>query len=241
MNKEILLTLENASVHYGGVHALNNVTANIDEGEVIALMGPNGAGKSTILKALFGIAPLVKGRVLLYGQRVNPKPHEMVARGITYVPQGRQVFKNLTVYENLELGGYAIVNKKDVKLNIEESLKFFPALREKLDVKAGLLSGGQQQMLTIARGLISDPKVLLLDEPSLGLSPKIVKEVFEKITEINKLRKIAIVIVEHSIKSVLSVSNRVYVLSQGNLAFSGTPTQLEKDDILQNVFLSAGK
>ncbi|MDB5259988.1 MAG: Fe(3+)-transporting ATPase, branched-chain amino acid transport system ATP-binding protein [Candidatus Nomurabacteria bacterium] len=238
MQKEILLTLKNASVQYGGIQALNNVTINIDEGEIVALMGPNGSGKTTTLKALFGISSLSSGEVLWQGQKVDPKPYEMVSRGITYVPQGRQVFKNLTVYENLELGGYALPNKSDVKNNIEESLKFFPALREKLSVKAGLLSGGQQQMLTIARGLISDPKVLLLDEPSLGLSPKIVKEVFEKIKEINELRKIAVVIVEHSIKSVLSVSSKVFVLSQGSIAFFGNKEELESGNVLENVFLA---
>lgn len=241
MQKEILLTLKNASVYYGGICALNKVTVNIDEGEVVALMGPNGAGKSTVLKAMFGITPLSNGEVLWHGQNVEPKSYEMVSRGITFVPQGRQVFKNLTVYENLELGGYVLLNKNDVKNNIEEALNFFPALREKLNVKAGLLSGGQQQMLTIARGLISDPKVLLLDEPSLGLSPKIVKEVFEKIKEINEQRKIAIVIVEHSIKSVLSIADKVFVLSRGSLAFSGGKKEMERDNVLESVFLSIKK
>ncbi len=241
MSSETFLSINNASVQYGGIHALNNATINIDEGEVIALMGPNGAGKSTALKALFGIAPLSSGEVLFHNQKINPKAHEMVNRGIAFVPQGRQIFKNLTVYENLELGGYALKNKKDIQTNIEEVLNFFPPLREKMKQKAGLLSGGQQQMLTIARGLVSDPRVLLLDEPSLGLSPKIVKEVFEKIKEINETRKIAIVIVEHSIKSVLSVSNRVYVLSRGSVAFSGTKEDLESKDVLEKVFLSKDK
>jgi branched-chain amino acid transport system ATP-binding protein len=223
------------------VRALDEVSVQIDEGEIIALMGPNGAGKTSVLKALFGISKLSHGEVLFYGKPITPKAYEMVGRGITYVPQGRQVFKNLTVYENLELGGYALKNKKDVKIHIEEALKFFPALREKLSIKAGLLSGGQQQMLTIARGLISDPKMLLLDEPSLGLSPKIVKEVFEKIVEINKLRRIAIVIVEHSIQSVLAISNKVYLLAQGKLAFAGTPAELQKGDTLKTVFLANAK
>ncbi len=238
MQKEILLKLENASVHYGGIRALDSVTIQIDEGEIIALMGPNGAGKSTALKAIFGLAPLAHGKVLWHEKEIKPKPHEMVARGITYVPQGRQVFKSLTVYENLELGGYALPNKKDVKINIEEVLEFFPALKEKLNVKAGLLSGGQQQMLTIARGLVSDPKILLLDEPSLGLSPKIVKEVFAKITEINQLRKIAIVIVEHSIASVLGVAKRAYVLSRGKIVLEKEASRLVGSADLEKVFLA---
>lgn len=239
MQKEILLTLKDASVHYGGVKALDDVTVAIDEGEIVALMGPNGAGKSTILKAIFGLAPLAHGKVLWHEKELLPKPHEMVARGITYVPQGRQVFKSLSVYENLELGGYALPNKNDLRENIEEVLEFFPALKEKLRVKAGLLSGGQQQMLTIARGLVSDPRVLLLDEPSLGLSPKIVKEVFAKITEINNLRKIAIVVVEHSIKSVLSIAGRAYVLSRGQVVLTKSADELMKSGDLERVFLAS--
>lgn len=238
MQKETLLQLKNASVHYGSVHALQNASIQIDEGEIVALMGPNGAGKSTALKALFGVIPLASGEVLWHEKEVTPRAHEMVARGITYVPQGRQVFKSLTVYENLELGGYALANKKDLKSNIDEVLKFFPALKDKLQTKAGFLSGGQQQMLTIARGLVSDPKVLLLDEPSLGLSPKIVKEVFEKIKEINELRKIAIVVVEHSIKSVLAVAQRAYVLSQGRVILEKPAQELATSGALERVFLA---
>ena len=236
--KEILLQLKDVSVHYGGVHALDGVSVQIDEGEIVALMGPNGAGKSTVLKALFGIAPLTRGKVLWHDEEIQPKAHEMVARGVTYVPQGRQVFKSMTVYENLELGGYALPNKSDLAKNIDEVLRFFPALKEKLHMRAEFLSGGQQQMLTIARGLVSDPKVLLLDEPSLGLSPKVVKEVFEKIKEINEERKIAIVIVEHSIKSVLEVAERAYVLSQGRVALEKPAQELMRSDDLERVFLA---
>jgi len=238
MEKEILLTLRSASVHYGGVRALQDVTVRLDEGEIVALMGPNGAGKSTALKALFGLAPLTQGQVLWHGQRIAPRPHEMASRGIAYVPQGRQVFKNLTVHENLELGGYALANRSDLKNNISSALHIFPALREKLKAKAGLLSGGQQQMLTIARGLVSDPKVLLLDEPSLGLAPKLVKEVFEKVRWINQERKIAVIIVEHSIRSVLSIAHRTYVLSHGAIALEGASHSLD-NKTLEHIFLGS--
>ncbi len=238
MQKEILLKLENVRVTFGGVTALDDVSIAVDEGEMIALMGPNGAGKSTLLKTLFGLVPIERGGVVWREKKIVAIPHEMVLRGVTFVPQGRQVFKSLTVYENLELGGYALPNKKDVKMNIEEALNFFPALKEKLEVNAGLLSGGQQQMLTIARGLVSDPKVLLLDEPSLGLSPKIVTEVFAKIKEINALRKVAVVIVEHSIASVLAITDRAYVLSQGKVVLDQTTRELQSSNALQNVFLS---
>lgn len=236
--KETLLELKEGSVHYGGVRALDGVTVQIDEGEIVALMGPNGAGKSTIIKAIFGIAPLEHGEVLWHGQKLNPMPHQMAARGIAYVPQGRQVFKSLTVRENLELGGYALKNRRDISKNIESVLKIFPALKEKMNQKAGLLSGGQQQMLTIARGLVADPKVMLLDEPSLGLSPKIVKEVFALIKEINTVRKIAILVVEHSIKSVLEITNRAYVLSRGKIAIHKRDGEHLSDDALEKVFLT---
>jgi branched-chain amino acid transport system ATP-binding protein len=236
--KELLLELKNATVQYGGVRALNGATIAVDEGEIVALMGPNGAGKSTILKALCGIAPLAEGQVLWQGQELRPVTHQMAGRGIAYVPQGRQIFKHLTVEENLELGGYALPNRGDTKGNIEEVLKIFPALREKLHTKAGLLSGGQQQMLTIARGLVSNPRVLLLDEPSLGLSPKIVKEVFALIAEINQLRKISILVVEHSIKSVLGIATRAYVLSRGTVAIATQPGETISDAALEKVFLT---
>lgn len=236
---EILLQLEDAHVQYGGVHALSGVSIQIDEGEVVAVMGPNGAGKTTAIKSLFGIAPLSSGRVMWHGRSLKPVPHEMPSRGIAYVPQGRQVFKNLSVRENLELGGYSLPNRKrDLENNIQEVLRFFPMLREKLSEKAGNLSGGQQQMLTIARGLVADPKVLLLDEPSLGLAPKIVKEVFAKIKEINEVRKVAILIVEHSIASALSIAHRAYVLSHGRIAAQGTSESISNGDVLRKVFLS---
>ncbi|HEY4513803.1 MAG TPA: ABC transporter ATP-binding protein [Candidatus Paceibacterota bacterium] len=237
---EILLALQNASVQYGGVRALENVTTQIDEGEIVALMGPNGAGKSTALKALFGIVPMTEGRVLWHGKKIIPVPYEMSARGITFVPQGRQVFKSLTVYENLELGGYSLPNRRDLKNNIESVLQFFPGLKPKLGVKAGVLSGGQQQMLTIGRGLVADPKVLLLDEPSLGLSPKIVQEVFEKVREINLSRKIAVVIVEHSVKSVLSIAHRAYLMSHGKVIASRNAGEFEGSGELEQAFLASG-
>lgn len=236
---ETLLTLKDASVHYGGVKALDGATISIDEGEIVAVMGPNGAGKSTALKAIIGLASLSSGSVLWHDKTITPIPYEMPARGISYVPQGRQVFKSLTVYENLELGGYSLKNTSDIKNNMESVLELFPVLREKINVKAGVLSGGQQQMLTIGRGLVSDPRVLLLDEPSLGLAPKVVKEVFEKVKEINEMRKLAVIIVEHSIKSALGIAHRAYVLSHGRVAFEGNANEIEGSGKLEKIFLAA--
>jgi len=236
--REQLLKLENISVNFGGVHALKDVSLSFDEGEIVALMGPNGAGKSTVLKVIFGLVQMVNGKVLWRENEIKPVSHEVVKMGISFVPQGRRVFRYLTVKENLELGGITIKNKNILKTRIEEVLDLFPDLRKKLKEKTGDLSGGQQQMVAIARGLITDPKLLLLDEPSLGLAPKIVKEVFEKIREINEKRKMAIVIVEHNIKSILSITNRAYILDKGVLVHAGIGEEILKDNILEKVFLA---
>ena len=235
--KENLLELKNVKVHYGGVHALDGASVAIDEGEVVALMGPNGAGKSTVLKAIFGIAPIAEGEVLWHGKKIDPVPHEVVARGIAFVPQGRRVFKWLTVEENLEIGGFMVRDKKELRRRMDEAMDLFPALKAKRNAQSGTLSGGQQQMLALARGLMIDPKVLLLDEPSLGLAPKIVKEVFEKIGEINRRHGTAIMVVEHNIKSILSIVHRAYVMDRGAVAAEGKPAEIIESGILEKVFL----
>ncbi len=234
---EKLLSLQNISVRYGGVHALDGVSVQVDEGEIVALMGPNGAGKSTVLKAIFGIAPIYAGEILWHGTQFRPVPHEVVERGIAFVPQGRRVFKYLTVEENLEIGGFIVRDKKELRRRMDEVMELFPVLKAKRNAKAGTLSGGQQQMLAIARGLMVDPKVLLLDEPSLGLAPKIVKEVFQKIKEINERHKTAIVVVEHNIKSILNIVHRAYVLANGTVAAEGKPQELLSSGVLEKVFL----
>jgi len=237
MTKEILLQLQNVSVHYGGVKALDDVDVALDEGEIVALMGPNGAGKSTILKTIFGLAPVHVGKVLWHEKEIKPVSYEVVQRGIAFVPQGRRVFGNLTVEENLEIGGFIIGNQQELKRRVAEVMETFPVLRQKRRAKAGTLSGGQQQMLALARGLMTEPKVLLLDEPSLGLAPKIVKEVFAKIKEINEKHKTAIMVVEHNIKSLLDIAGRGYVLDKGKVVAKDTSQKLLKSGILERVFV----
>ena len=234
---ETLLELKNIHVHYGGVKALDGASVSIDEGEIVALMGPNGAGKSTILKAIFGLAPIDSGEVLWEGRPFKPISYEVVERGVSFVPQGRRVFHHLTVLENLEIGGINVRSNADRKERIANVIELFPALKTKLKSKSGTLSGGQQQMLAIARGLMPDPKVLLLDEPSLGLAPKIVKEVFEKIREINERRKTAIFVVEHNLKSLLEITKRAYVLDKGKVYAEGNPKELIDGKVLEKVFL----
>lgn len=234
---EVLLRLEDIHVHYGGVKALDGASVSLDEGEIVALMGPNGAGKSTILKTIFGLAELSSGKVLWHERVIRPVPHEMVKEGIAFVPQGRRVFKHLTVLENLEIGGFVVRDKKSLQNRIKEVLELFPALTHKLKAKSGTLSGGQQQMLAIARALITRPSVLLLDEPSLGLAPKVVKEVFAKIKEINERHRTAILVVEHNLKSLLHIVNRAYVLDKGAVVSEGKPAEILTSGILEKVFL----
>lgn len=235
--KETLLQLNNVHVHYGGVKALNGASVSLDEGEIVALMGPNGAGKSTMLKSIFGLTPVSEGKIIWHEHSIKPVPHQMVADGIAFVPQGRRVFKHLTVKENLEIGGFFVKDKKLLEQRIAEVLEFFPALRAKLRAKSGTLSGGQQQMLAIARALITRPSVLLLDEPSLGLAPKIVKEVFAKIKEINERHKTAIFVVEHNLTSLLHIVDRAYVLDKGAVVAEEKPSDIVKSGILEKVFL----
>ncbi len=236
MIPETLIKLNDIKVHYAGVKALDGVDIVLTEGEIVALMGPNGAGKSTILKAIFGIAPIVSGQVFWHDKKVQPVSYEMVERGISYVPQGRRVFKELTVRENLEIGGYIISDKKIIRERIKEVLETFPDLKLKLNEKSSSLSGGQQQMLAIARGLMTDPKVLLLDEPTLGLSPKYVKEVFAKIEEVSQRHKTSIMVVEHNIKSLLEIATRAYLLDKGKVVYCGSTETLIKSGLIEKVF-----
>ena len=237
MNQEILLQLKDVAVHYGGIKALDGVDVALDEGEIVALMGPNGAGKSTILKALFGLVPIKSGKILWHEDEISPVPHKIIQKGVAFVPQGRRVFTNLTVEENLEIGGFIVQDKVELKRRINEVMEMFPILKQKKKAKSGTLSGGQQQMLALARGLMTDPKILLLDEPSLGLAPKIVKEVFTKIKEINQNHKTAIMIVEHNIKSALEIADRAYVLNKGKVVAKDTAKNIKNSDVLEKVFM----
>ena len=200
-------------------------------------MGPNGAGKSTVLKAVFGLAPVVSGTISWRQAVLDVAAHQVVKLGVAFVPQGRRVFTQLTITENLEMGCLYLRDKEEKKRRLDETMELFPVLYEKRQEKASAMSGGEQQMLAIGRGLMANPTALLLDEPTLGLAPIIVKEMFAKIVEINETRKTSIMVVEHNIRSILDVASRVYVLDKGKIAHDGTPSTVEDSDILTNVFL----
>jgi branched-chain amino acid transport system ATP-binding protein len=231
-----ILELKNISAGYGEAMIIHDVSLFINEGEIVALMGPNGAGKSTILKAIFGFIPHA-GNIIFNGNKIHPMPHELVRAGVAYVPQGRRVFNNLTVEENLEIGSFALNDSEECARRVEHLFKLFPTLENKRGVYAGSLSGGQQQILSIARGLMMKPKLLLLDEPTLGLAPKIVKEIFQTIKDINIDQKTSIIVVEHNLHSLLPITDRAYVLAHGKIVASDTGSAIAKSDILERVFM----
>lgn len=232
-----LLELVDISVHYGAVVGLDKVSIQVDKGELVAVMGPNGAGKSTVLKAIMGLAPVVEGTVYLRGETLDIATHEIVKQGISFVPQGRRVFTHLTIEENLKMGCLHVNDQNEQARRLQSVLDLFPVLRTKSRDYASAMSGGQQQMLAIGRGLMANPDVLLLDEPTLGLAPIIVKEVFEKVAEISRVLNTTILVVEHNIKGILDIADRAYVLNNGRVAHAGTPTTVQETDILTDVFL----
>ena len=234
---EHLLELVDLSVHYGAVIGLDKVSIQVDEGELVAVMGPNGAGKSTVLKGIMGLAPVVEGTVYLRGETLDVATHEIVKQGISFVPQGRRVFTHLTIEENLKMGCLHVNDRGEQEQRLESTLDLFPILRTKRHDYASAMSGGQQQMLAIGRGLMANPDVLLLDEPTLGLAPIIVKEVFEKVSEISRVLNTTILVVEHNIKGILDIADRAYVLHNGRVAHAGTPQTVQETDILTDVFL----
>ena len=234
-----ILNLVDISVHYDAVVALDNVSLGVSEGEVVAVMGPNGAGKSTVLKAIMGLAPVVGGEVYWRQRPLEAATHEIVKRGISFVPQGRRVFTHLTVVENLEMGCLYLNNAAEKARRLDSVMELFPILHQKRDDLASQMSGGQQQMLALGRGLMAAPDVLLLDEPTLGLAPIVVKEVFQKVAEISDRLNTTILVVEHNIKGVLDIVDRAYVLDKGRVVHDGTPQSVRDTDILTQVFLGS--
>ena len=234
-----LLELVDISVHYGAVIALDQASLGVERGEVVAVMGPNGAGKSTVLRAIMGLAPVVGGKVYWQQNLLYAETHEIVKEGISFVPQGRRVFTHLTIEENLEMGCLYLNNNAEKRRRLDGVMELFPILHEKRKDYASQMSGGQQQMLALGRGLMADPEVLLLDEPTLGLAPIIVKEVFQKVSEISEKLGTTIFVVEHNIKGVLNIVNRAYVLDKGRVVHDGTPQSVRDTDILTRVFLGA--
>jgi len=236
---EPLLVLDDVQAAYGDFQALFNITLHVNAGEIVTLVGANGAGKTTTLRVISGLLHPKKGIVRFRGQDISrTPPHQIVELGISHVPEGRQLFPHMTVEENLALGGYIGRARPRLKESMEEQFAFFPRLQERRLQLAGTLSGGEQQMVAIARGLMNQPKLLLLDEPSLGLAPKIVEEVFGKVQEIGK-RGVTVLIVEQNVVDGLSISNRGYVVENGavELGIGTSAQELLSNQRLRSAYL----
>lgn len=232
-----LLEVGNITAYYSDLQALFDISLQVNAGEIVTLIGANGAGKTTILRVISGMKQAASGSLRFAGQDVSRVPaHEMVERGVSHVPEGRQVFPFMTVKENLSLGAFNPRARANVKRLMEEQLALFPRLGERLDQLAGTLSGGEQQMVAIARGLMAQPKLLLLDEPSLGLAPKIVEEVFEKIQEVRRTG-ITMLIVEQNVVSGLSISDRGYVVQNGAVLLADTAKNLLTNEMVRAAYL----
>jgi branched-chain amino acid transport system ATP-binding protein len=236
-----MLEIDNIHTYYGNIHALKGVTVSVDKGEIVTLIGANGAGKSTTLNTISGILKPREGEVRLEGELLNELPaHTIVARGISQSPEGRKIFARLTVRENLEMGAFARTDKPGIEEDFERVFTLFPRLKERIKQVGGTLSGGEQQMLAIGRAMMARPKVLLLDEPSMGLAPILVEEIFKIVRDINQ-QGTTVLLVEQNANMALQVANRGYVLETGAIALEGTATQLREDPRIKAIYLGEGE
>ncbi|MCD6545462.1 MAG: ABC transporter ATP-binding protein [Thermotogae bacterium] len=236
MSEKMILELENLHVYYGSIHAVKGINIKVPEGKIVTLIGANGAGKTTTLSTIAGLIKARRGKIIFQGEDITHKPaHQIVERGIALVPEGRRIFPNLTVYENLMMGAF---NRKDneIRKDLEWIFELFPRLKERLSQKGGTLSGGEQQMLAISRALMSKPTLLMMDEPSLGLAPLLVKEVFDVIKVINS-QGTSILLVEQNARAALEVSYYGYVLETGNIRLEGPSKELMNNEEVRNVYL----
>ena len=235
-----MLEVDNVSVNYGAVRAVHSVSLSVNEGEIVTLLGPNGAGKTSMLSAIIGLVPVAEGTVSFQGQNINRLDTESrVARGITVTPEGRHVFANLTVEENLILGAAIRRDADGVARDLETYLDMFPILRERFKQSGGSLSGGEQQMLAVVRALMSGPKLLMLDEPSLGLAPQIVDQIFKLISGLRD-HGLTLLVVEQNAQEALKFADRAYILSSGNLEFAGTADELRTSADLMKAYIGEG-
>ena len=233
----MMLNINNLHVNYGGINALRGINLKIEENKIVTLIGANGAGKSSTLRAIMGLTKKADGKVTYFDEDLTSMPTvDIVKKGIVLVPEGRQVFPNLTVEENLHLGAYTIKDKATIKNGIDRAYSLFPRLKERHWQKAGTLAGGEQQMLAAGRALMVKPKVLMMDEPSLGLAPILVKEIFEIIQRINEQGN-TILLVEQNAKKALEIADYAYVLETGELKLEGSGEELLNDDRIQEAYL----
>ncbi|MCI8816917.1 MAG: ABC transporter ATP-binding protein [Angelakisella sp.] len=234
-----MLKVTDLNVNYGAIHAIHNVSLTVNEGEIVSLIGANGAGKTTILHTITGLQKASGGSVLFEGtELLTTEPHRIVTMGMAHVPEGRHVFAQMTVTENLEMGAFFRRDREQIEKDMADVLRRFPRLAERSRQLAGTLSGGEQQMLAVGRALMSHPRILLLDEPSMGLSPLLVKEIFTTIEEVNR-EGVTILLVEQNAKMALSIANRAYVLETGDVVMEGEGQAMLRDDNVRKAYLGA--
>ncbi len=234
-----MLELIEVHTYYGNIHALKGVSMTVAEGEIVTVIGSNGAGKSTMLRTIHGILRPKKGTILLEGEALEKlPPHKIVERGVSQSPEGRLIFPRMTVQENLEMGAYTRKDKAGIAQDFEWVFKLFPRLKERINQKGGTLSGGEQQMLAIGRAMMAHPRIMLLDEPSMGLSPILVGQIFETIVELNK-QGTTILLVEQNARMALSIAHRGYVLQTGEIILQDTSAKLKEDPMVQKSYLGA--
>ncbi|PRS39111.1 ABC transporter ATP-binding protein [Bacillus sp. RJGP41] len=232
-----MLKIEDINVYYGNIQALKGISLSINEGEIVTLIGANGAGKSTLLKSISGLLKPKQGKIIYEGDSIGGKAAQSIVKmGISHVPEGRRVFANMTVEENLQLGAYLRKDKAGIKQDMEKVYELFPRLLERLKQQSGTLSGGEQQMLAMGRALMAKPRLLLLDEPSMGLAPLLVKQIFHIIEEINKTGT-TIMLVEQNANLALSIADRAYVVETGRIVLSGKSEELTASEEIKNAYL----
>jgi len=232
-----LLNIDDLHVQYGSIKALHGVSLNIFPGELVSLIGANGAGKSTLLKSIVGLLPVSEGRIIFSGNNITNTPaYTLAERGLTLVPEGRGIFQHMDVLENLKMGAYSLQNKENIKNDLEHCFYLFPRLAERQKQLCGTLSGGEQQMVAIARALMSKPKLLLLDEPSMGLAPLLVKKIFEVIQTINH-EGVSVLLVEQNANAALSLASRAYVMEHGKIILTGDSRQMMSNPMIKSSYL----
>lgn len=233
-----MLTVENISVCYGPIKALTNVSLHVNHGEIVTILGANGAGKTTLLRAISRLVPLTSGNIIFHNKLLNTmNPYEIVRTGIVHCPEGRRIFTDLTVRENLEMGGYILKSSKTLNENINHIYSLFPILSQRQNQRAGTLSGGEQQMLALGRAMMISPELIMLDEPSLGLAPVLIKQIFETIKKINTEAEVSILLVEQNAREALIYSHRGYVLENGIIIKEGPSSHLRNDKHIIEAYL----
>jgi branched-chain amino acid transport system ATP-binding protein len=233
-----MLEIKNLAVNYGAIAALHGISLSVPDGQIVTLVGANGAGKTTTLKTISGLLKPASGEIVYNGQNIaGLPPHQIVARGVSQSPEGRMIFANLTVHENLQLGAYLQKDREIIRRELDRVFALFPRLKEREKQIAGTLSGGEQQMLAIGRALMSRPRLLLLDEPSLGLAPLLVKTIFEKIVEINREQGFTILLVEQNANLALEISHFAYVLETGKVVLQGSSAELRQNPKVKSAYL----